>query len=348
MSRSKALAAIVLLGGAVLVCWSCAKRGAPPGGPVDSTAPHVSGILPPSGSVSVGIDSPISVTFSESMKKRTVETGIVVSPPCRWKKRYWQENAYHMVPESGLKPNTTYLISISHKVQDRHGVAMKSTFVSGFSTGDSINAGIISGKVVWKKMTVEAALVELFDADAVDTLGGFTAVTPLYVTLSGPGGLYEIPFVDTGVRYSVLAFIDEDLNLEYDEGEDVGCHYGVLGFDGAQVLGDINVTICGDVAGGGISGAVDTATVADTLKVSILARSVSDSGVVYSVSPRSDGGFDIGCVTPGLYVIEAFVDRNGNLKRDVEDTISVELPDTIGVESCSRSPLLEFRFNHED
>jgi hypothetical protein len=348
MSKSLTRAVLALLGVCVLLLWSCAKRGAPPGGPVDATAPYVSEILPSSGSVGVGLDSRISVTFSESMKRRSVETGVVVSPPCRWKKRYWEKDTYTMVPEAGLTPNTTYLVSLSNKITDRHGVAMKSTFVSGFSTGDSIDAGIISGKVRWKKMTVEAALVELFDAAALDTLEGFVATVPLYVTLSGPGGLYEIPFVDTGLRYSILALIDEDLNSEYDEGEDVGCHYDVLSFDGTSELKDVDITICGDVAGGSIHGAVDTATVADTLAIGIVARSVSDSALVYPISPGADGRFEIECVNPGRYVMEAFIDLNGNLSRDVEDTISVELSDTIGVESCSRSPLVEFVFDHED
>jgi hypothetical protein len=338
MSKSSTQAILILLGISVLMFWNCAKRGAPPGGPVDTVAPFVSEIFPASGSVGVGLDNRISITFSESMKKRTVETGVIVSPPCRWKKRYWEEDTYHMVPEAGLGRNTTYLVSISNKVMDRHGVAMKSTFVAGFSTGDSINAGIISGQVRWRKMTVEAALVELFDADAIDTLDSLAAAIPLYITLSGSGGLYEIPFVNTNMRYSILALIDEDLDSEYDEGEDVGCYYGDLGFDGTSELKDIDILICGDVVGGSISGVVDTATVADTLAVGILARSVSDSALVYQISPGPDGRFVLECVNPGRYVLEAFV----------EDTISVELSDTIGVESCSRSPLVEFEFNHED
>jgi hypothetical protein len=119
-----------LLGG-VLV-WSCAKQAFPPGGPADDTPPFVAEIAPSSGSVSVDLQSQIIIRFSEGMKKRTVESGVVVSPPCRWKKRSWKDNAYTLIPLGGLKPETTYLVSVSNKVKDAHGVSMKSTFVSGF------------------------------------------------------------------------------------------------------------------------------------------------------------------------------------------------------------------------
>ena len=121
-----------------------------------------------------------------------------------------------------------------------------------------------------------------------------------------------------------------------------------IGFDEAGELSDIDITICGDVPGGMIEGRVDTASFADTLTVGIVARSISDSALVYRASPGRDGGFEIGCVSPGRYSVEAFVDFNGNQSKDVEDTISIELADTLDVESCWRSLLVEFEFGHED
>jgi hypothetical protein len=90
-----------------------------------------------------------------------VETGVVVSPPCRWQRRYWEEDTYVLIPEDGLRPNTTYLISVSSSIEDAHGVPMEGTFVTGFSTGRSLDAGEISGRIGWKKMDVEEAMVEL-------------------------------------------------------------------------------------------------------------------------------------------------------------------------------------------
>lgn len=339
---------LLVLACSIFTLSGCAKRGSPPGGPADTTAPYVEEISPGSGSVSVSLDSPVSVQFSERMKKRTVETGIVVSPPCRYDKRYWEKNAYVMVPEGGLRSNTTYLVSVSNKAEDAHGVAMKSTFVAGFSTGDTIDAGIISGEIMWKRMTVEAAVVELFEAGAVDSVPGWPAAEPLYLTLSGSGGVYELPFVDTALRYRVLAFLDKNLDSVRDEGEDVGCHAGDVIFDGEKELTGIDVTLCGKTLAGSLAGRVDTSTVVDTLKVSILARSVSDSAAVYKATPDAGGEFRIGCVEPGRYVMEAFYDLNANQAKDPEDTFFVELPETLGVESCQEPPYAEISFGNED
>jgi len=112
-----------LLGGVIL--WSCAKQAFPPGGPADNTPPFVAEIAPASGSVSVDLQSQIRIQFSEGMKKRTVESGVVVSPLCRWKKRHWKDDALILIPLEGLKPETTYLVSVSNKVKDAHGVSMK-------------------------------------------------------------------------------------------------------------------------------------------------------------------------------------------------------------------------------
>jgi hypothetical protein len=301
-------------------------------------------ITPASGSVSVDLQSEITIQFSEGMKKRTVESGVVVSPPCRWKKRHWKNNAFILVPQEGLKPETTYLVSVSNKVEDAHGVSMKSTFVSGFSTGDSLYSGIISGSVAWKKMEVEGAVVEIHDAVAVDTLGGFFNAEPVYVTLSGPKGIFEVPFVDTHGTYRVFSYIDKDLDSEYDTKEQVGCYGGTVSFDGAGAVEDIDLMICGETLGGGVVGVIDTSSVPDTIAVVLNLHSRSDSAYSYSATPDAGGAFEFKCVRPGPYGIEAFFDFDKNQIKDPEDTFFIEIPETLHVESCVEPLEVEFTF----
>jgi hypothetical protein len=331
-----------------LAVLACAKKGTPPGGPPDTTAPYVEEISPAGGSVDVDTGSHISIGFSEPMKKRTVETGVVVSPPCRWKKRYWEGLTYRLVPQGSLKEDVTYLVSVSNKAEDAHGVAMKSTFVSGFSTGDSLNAGLITGSVRWKKMDVEGAAVFLFDADEADSAVGFPLTEPLYVTLSGSRGVFEVPFVDTDRRYRTFAIIDKDLDSEYDEGENVGCYSGDVAFGEVSEIGGIDLTICGETLLGGIAGRIDTSSVADTLVIAVTAVSLEDSSLIYRVRPEKSGAFEISCVEPGWYRITAFNDIDSDLALDPGDSILVELPDTFRVDSCAEPPEVEIEFQDED
>lgn len=348
MKEALLRALIVGLTSAALLIPACAKRGAPSGGPPDTTPPHVEEVLPASGSVGVETGSAIRLTFSERMKKRTVETGVIVSPPCRWEKRYWEGRTYVLRPRAGLRESATYLVSVSNKAEDSHGVKMKSTFVSGFSTGDSLDAGVISGSVRWKTVDVEGALVLLFESGDTDTAAALVHREPLYVTLSGSKGLYRIPFVDMDRPYRVFSLIDDDLDGEYDEGENVGCHLGELIFGETSEMEDIDITICGEALGGGIAGAIDTASVADTLALAVTVRSLGDSSVSYGVRPDKDGRFEIGCVEPGTYSLTLINDLNPDQGLDPEDSILVELPDTIRVHSCEEPPFIEIEFDDED
>ena len=331
-----------------LLVGSCAKSGSPPGGPEDKTPPYVVDVNPAGGSVRVSPTSRISIEFSEKMKKRTVETAVLVSPPCRWRKRYWQDGTYHLVPEQELRAGTTYLISVSNKVTDAHGVKMEATFVSGFSTGDSIDAGIISGRIRWKRLTVQEAVVTLLEATDPSVAAAYPLEEPVYVTLSGSQGLYEIPFVDTGRDYWVFSFIDDNANSEYDEGEIVGCFPGPVSFGEAVELEDIDVTLCGETLFGSLEGRVDTSAVPDTVKVSIVVRSVSDTSTIYHAFAGADGGFKLDCVRPGAYLIEAFSDFDEDHKKDPEDTFSVELGDTVSIRSCTEAAEVGIIFSHEN
>jgi hypothetical protein len=342
MRLCRALPGLLLVTG--LIVFSCAKQRFPPGGPVDTTQPFVAEIAPASGSVRVDLASEIRIQFSESMKKRTVESGVVVSPRCRWKKRHWKKDTFILVPQEGLQPETTYLVSVSNKARDAHGVSMKSTFVSGFSTGDSLDSGIISGSLVWKKMAVGGAVVEIHDAVVVDTLGGFLKAVPLYVTLSGAKGIFSVPFVDTRRTYKVFSYIDKDLDSEYDTEEQVGCYGGVVRFGETTMVESVDVVICGETLGGSVVGVVDTSTVPDTVGVAVALHSRSDSTYSYSAIPDEGGAFEFTCVLPGPYGIKAYFDFDRDRTKDPEDTFFVEIPETVHVESCVEPREVEITF----
>ena len=171
---------------------------------------------------------------------------------------------------------------------------------------------------------------------------------PLYVTLSGSRGIFEVPFVDTEKRYRVFAIIDKDLDSEYDEGENIGCYYGDVVFGDVPEIDGIDLTICGETLLGGIAGRIDTASVADTLVIAVTVMSVEDSSLVYRVRPEKSGAFEIKCVEPGLYKVRTFNDINSNLALDPGDSILVELPDTFRVDSCAEAPEVEIEFEDED
>jgi hypothetical protein len=333
------LALVALLVGASLLLGGCAKRGLPPGGPEDRDAPYVESMSPASGSVGVDDTSPIAITFSEPMKRRTVETAVIVSPACQWAERFWDGTTYVLVPAQRLLSETTYLISVGRAAQDRHSVKMAGTYLGGFSTGETIEAGVIAGRVSWRSMSVEQAIVAAFDAAEATDLVGFPRIAPLYVTFSGAGGKYEIPYVDPRKTFRVLAFMDKDANGEYDEEEVVGCAGGEVALGDSGRVEGVDIVLCGSGLKGTLAGTVgglpepDTTMDAKDLKVVVWARSIGDTASYHTVCDRQ-GSFRIECMDPGRYVVEAFCDVNSNQRRDSEDTLWVELPDTLSIVPC--------------
>ncbi|MFZ1947619.1 MAG: hypothetical protein WAW06_08735, partial [bacterium] len=234
----------------------------------------------------------------------------------------------------------------ANTAEDRHGVKMEKTFVAGFSTGSTIEAGVISGAVSWKNLTVERGVVEVFDAGEVGGLEGFPAGSPRYVTFSGVGGRYEIPFVDTRRTYRVLAFVDKNSDSERDEEEQVGCALREVAFGDSAAATGVDITVCDTALAGALEGKVTLVAPSDTSggappKVAVVARSATDSAVVYRSLCGADGGFTIGCVAPGGYLIEGFADFNGNQRQDAEDTVRVRAADTAYVAACAKRAGIE-------
>ncbi len=323
----------VILGSGVLAL-TCAKRGMPSGGPPDQIAPYVESVSPQSGSTEVPLDADFRITFSERMKKRTVETGVVVSPPCGWRERSWDGDTYVLVPQDSLLPGTTYLISVTNKAADAHGLTMKSTFVSGFSTGLTLDAGRISGRVAWKNLDVDDAAVVVLDADTLAIGKDFPAETPVYLTLTGDGGLYEVPFVDTSKTYWVLAFMDKNANAEYDGEEMVGCFGGRVDFEGGAERAGVDILLCGETLCGAVKGRVDSLTLSLYPGVGVQARSLADTALAYTAMCDAAGGFTIACVEPGAYRVGFYADVDSNLVIGEGDSLFYEVGRPLDVLPC--------------
>ena|GEM_PF-1988254 len=326
---------ILLLPGLCLFTYTCAKRGMPGGGPADETSPFVKEILPRSGSTLADAGTDIRITFSEPMKKRTVETGIAVNPPCMWQERYWEDNSYVLVPLNRLIPNTTYLVSISNQATDSHGVKMQSTFVAGFSTGPAIDAGRISGHVRWKNLKVSDAVVVVFDADTLELESGFPVETPVYLTLTDNAGLFEVPFVDTTRAYWVLSFMDKNSNAEFDEDEIVGCFGGTVTFESTGERGGIGILLCKETLCGSVKGVVDSLALTVYPKVGVQASSTADSLLTYEAMAGRTGEFAITCMEPGPYRVGFYSDIDSDGKVDAGDSLLLELRDPVQVRACA-------------
>ena len=135
----------------LLTLMSCARQGFPPGGSEDKMPPVVGGTTPANGAVNVAGDTQVVFDFSEPVDEKSVEDNLFIVPiPTEWPEMQWRSGGRTMVLAfgSGLRVNSTYVITVGSKARDRQGNQMKDSFILMFSTGERVENGVIRGKVI--------------------------------------------------------------------------------------------------------------------------------------------------------------------------------------------------------
>jgi hypothetical protein len=127
----------LLLGCIGLIVAACASVKAPEGGPKDTTKPELLSSIPASGTKNFGgktIVLELSEDVSEDNPKHFFLSPITPITVTETGKRI------KITPDSGLKPNTTYTLSLARKIKDvREGNHLKDTSLV-FSTGNNIDS----------------------------------------------------------------------------------------------------------------------------------------------------------------------------------------------------------------
>jgi hypothetical protein len=216
LSTSAQNSAILIIAGIILI--SCAGQRPPDGGPVDTEPPFVVATDPPNYTTHFSGTS-ITVEFSEYVDHRTVEGAVFVSPSLGTLQYDWSGRELEIGFSEKLRRSTTYVVTIGTDAADLNNHnKMVQTYTLAFSTGDDIDHGGITGRVLPRKDTDSPLGVMVFGYKLhdlnPDTLN--PAVTkPDYVTQTGKNGEYSLQHLSFG-SYRVFAVRDEYKNLLYD------------------------------------------------------------------------------------------------------------------------------------
>jgi hypothetical protein len=295
----------------LLVLCSCARRGIPTGGPIDLEPPRITSSQPDSGEVRAGPVSQICMSFSEPMDKRTVRDAVVVRPRVKTKEVAWRKNTFCILLTDSLLPSTTYSVVVMSGCKDVHGNGMKAPHLWAFSTGDTLLAGTIRGKVLTKGLPAPGIPVWAFDSlkcPAPD----FTKDEPHYVSQSGREGAFELIGLPSGV-YLLFAFKDKNSNRAYDEGLDFvsPAQSSVVITPEEPVFTDLEIPLVDPNEPGGIGGIVEHCY-PDTIRLVVRAFSVKDSLSFFTTVARADSSFSIAKLAAGQYRVDCFADLNSN------------------------------------
>lgn len=194
-----------------LLFLSCAKFGAPPGGPEDKAPPEVVSVSPSSGSIRVDSGAYYEFIFSEKVARATLAPNVFVSPPLV--DSFHDElkgKIYRVHPNRYLKKGVTYVVTLGTGVRDLRGNPLAQAYSFAFSTGETIDSGEIAGQIFDQSEPVPQAPVKIYRI--ADTVAAVDWQRPDYQTSSGKEGLFKFSFLPAG-RYRILASLGQKSGL---------------------------------------------------------------------------------------------------------------------------------------
>jgi hypothetical protein len=206
---------------------SCAQPGAPPGGPPDAELPVLLKVLPDSNAVNVRTPA-IVLQFDEVVSERSNAAGapaspggntlgnvLLISPSDGRDEVIWRRTALELRPRRGLRPNTTYRVTLTPGLTDLRNNRTTEGFSYVFSTGATMATGTLRG-VLFDWTTGRAAAnarVEIFrEADT----------TFRWIARSDSSGRFALENLEAG-SYEVRGWVDtnNDRRISFREISDI-------------------------------------------------------------------------------------------------------------------------------
>lgn len=216
---------LLVLTGILLVLlqvpYSCAHRGNPSGGPIDSIPPVVMKTKPANYSTHFK-SKIIRIDFDEYIKLKDPADQILISPPMAKKpliRPQGQALKYVEIEiRDSLKPNTTYTINFGQSIEDNHEANPLPFYKYVFSTGDYIDSLSVSGSVkdAYKRVTDEHISVMLYRLDSTFSDSIIYKESPAYIANTQDStNTFTIENIAEG-EYKIFALKDKNQNYLFD------------------------------------------------------------------------------------------------------------------------------------
>jgi len=197
----------------LVLAAACAVVEPPPGGPIDTTPPHLEVMIPDSGAVVVGDLKTIRLTFSEKMDRTSAVTWLYFFPDQRIRQTKWHgATEAEIILEYPLTPDTVIVVEVAAGMRDAHKVKSRLSRRFPITTGEFIPEGAINGVLVMGDSAVTNGVVELYDVPP-DTLEYFQQPLLRRAT-TDESGTYRFDWLPVpGGPWLIRAFTDPDNNL---------------------------------------------------------------------------------------------------------------------------------------
>ncbi|MCA9730110.1 MAG: Ig-like domain-containing protein [Candidatus Eisenbacteria bacterium] len=210
--RTRTLLPLLVVLLPVVGIGGCAKSEAPSGGPLDTDPPRVVASYPDSAALGLADLDSIAIVFSESMNHRSVEQTFQVVPPVEIARREWKDRTWILRLRAPLEPHTTYVGLLGADARDRRKNQLGSLWTFPFSTGDTLDDGVLEGTVVGQRFAAKHLWVYAWpwETPPPDTTEAGFPPPALRMGQTDEKGAFRIPYVPRDRPLRVCAFYDRD------------------------------------------------------------------------------------------------------------------------------------------
>ncbi len=209
---------------AILVLFSCARRGRPDGGPKDFDKPIMVRAEPEFLSLQFD-DDEIKIYFDEFVKLQNVTSQLIVSPPLKYppviSPQGTPSKRITIKLSDTLQENTTYTFNFGQSIEDNTERNVLDNFKYIISTGDYIDSLRIGGRIsdAFNLEMTEGPTVMLFPVDENFKDSIVFKEKPTYVGSTVDSLSWSITNIKAG-KYRLIALNDQSKNYLFNPSED--------------------------------------------------------------------------------------------------------------------------------
>ncbi|GAB4408882.1 MAG: hypothetical protein OHK0039_12240 [Bacteroidia bacterium] len=201
-----------------LLTLHCAQQASPQGGPKDEVPPSLVRAMPETGTLRFQGDE-VSFVFSEPIQAPIFDKEIFISPFVRRPRIILSDNSrrFRIKFQDDLRPQTTYVITLTGVRDLNERNAIKEPIVLAFSTGDVLDSLEIQGRIDLPQLGAKPKdfSILLFDADSIAG-EDYLRKRPAYLSKVDENGRFSFRYLRKA-PYRILGLADQDQSNTYSQ-----------------------------------------------------------------------------------------------------------------------------------
>lgn len=167
------------------------------------------------------VDS-VAIVFSEPMDRSSVESSFFLSPSVEYRERSWDRQTWILRLREPIREDQTYVGLVGTGIRDRQRISPKEPWSFAFTTGESLDTGAVSGKVVGQRYPPRGALIHVWpwESGLPDTLAEGFPEDPLRLGQADAQGEFRVGHLPRGRPLQICALYDRDQDRRFNPRRD--------------------------------------------------------------------------------------------------------------------------------